>query len=195
MSRLLCQLSYAALGWSGAAPTVPSPLSESNRRHQPYHGCALPTELRGRAGRLRPRPHHITRLTVRRSQAACPLKGNAKCSDNTSMRYQRLILEASSAAETLTFNPRLTVIAGLGREQREGVISELLGVMAGVRRDTRLDLLDDAGRHLSVRRAATPDRDKVLNTDDAHEVSLEFLNGGNLDLLHGLGLNLERARR
>ena len=24
-----------------------SPLSESNRRHQPYHGCALPTELRG----------------------------------------------------------------------------------------------------------------------------------------------------
>jgi len=111
------------------------------------------------------------------------------------MRYQRLILEASSAAETLTFHPRLTVIAGLSREQREGMISELLGVMAGVRRDTRLDLLDDAGRHLSVRRAATPDRDKVLNTDDAHEVSLEFLNGGNLDLLHGLGLNLERARR
>jgi len=24
---------------------VPSPLSESNWRHQPYHGCALPTEL------------------------------------------------------------------------------------------------------------------------------------------------------
>ncbi len=33
------QLSYAA---------TRSPLSESNRRHQPYHGCALPTELRGR---------------------------------------------------------------------------------------------------------------------------------------------------
>jgi L-amino acid N-acyltransferase YncA len=28
-------------GWS-------SPLWESNPRHQPYHGCALPTELRGR---------------------------------------------------------------------------------------------------------------------------------------------------
>src|SRR5688500_19237113 len=24
-----------------------SPLWESNPRHQPYHGCALPTELRG----------------------------------------------------------------------------------------------------------------------------------------------------
>ena len=30
-------------GWS-------SPLWESNPRHQPYHGCALPTELRGRFG-------------------------------------------------------------------------------------------------------------------------------------------------
>ena len=44
MSRVLCQLSYAAL----RSPASASPLSESNRRHQPYHGCALPTELRGR---------------------------------------------------------------------------------------------------------------------------------------------------
>src|SRR5829696_4905809 len=56
MSRLLCHLSYTAAprlkiraqrarinepGWS--------PLTESNRRPSPYHGDALPTELRGRA--------------------------------------------------------------------------------------------------------------------------------------------------
>ncbi len=37
-----------------------SPLSESNRRHQPYHGCALPTELRGqdRAQLTKPGTHH-----------------------------------------------------------------------------------------------------------------------------------------
>src|SRR6476661_3638661 len=34
-----------------------SPLWESNPRHQPYHGCALPTELRGRARQSR-RPGH-----------------------------------------------------------------------------------------------------------------------------------------
>ena len=31
-----------------ATAAVASPLWESNPRHQPYHGCALPTELRGR---------------------------------------------------------------------------------------------------------------------------------------------------
>ena len=33
MSRVLCQLSYAAL----RLPASASPLSESDRRHQPYH--------------------------------------------------------------------------------------------------------------------------------------------------------------
>ena len=34
---------------AGLTAQSPSPLSESNRRHQPYHGCALPTELRGQS--------------------------------------------------------------------------------------------------------------------------------------------------
>jgi hypothetical protein len=52
MSRLLYHLSYPAVGTRQAAlRTVvdcPSPLTESNRRPSPYHGDALPTELRGR---------------------------------------------------------------------------------------------------------------------------------------------------
>ena len=37
------------MGWYGTAQARrASPLWESNPRHQPYHGCALPTELRGR---------------------------------------------------------------------------------------------------------------------------------------------------
>jgi hypothetical protein len=111
------------------------------------------------------------------------------------MRFQQLVLEAGSSEVTLAFHPRLTVIGGLGRNEREGVISELLGVMAGVRENTRLDLVDDAGRRLSVRRASAHDRDKVLNLENAHEISLEYLNGGRIDLLHALGLDLERARR
>jgi hypothetical protein len=111
------------------------------------------------------------------------------------MRFQQLVLQAGSSEVTLAFHPRLTVIGGLGREEREGVISELLGVMAGVRENTRLDLVDDAGRRLSVRRASAHDRDKVLNLENAHEISLEYLNGGRIDLLHALGLDLDRARR
>ena len=34
---------------ASGATGLASPLWESNPRHQPYHGCALPTELRGRA--------------------------------------------------------------------------------------------------------------------------------------------------
>ena len=46
------------------------------------------------------------------------------------MRYQRLILEAGSNAVTVRFHPRLTVIAGVGRAAREGLVGELLGVPA-----------------------------------------------------------------
>src|SRR5262249_20502285 len=49
MSRLLCRLSYSAVtGRVGQQ----SPLRESNPRPSPYHGDALPTELRGRSQRL-----------------------------------------------------------------------------------------------------------------------------------------------
>ena len=62
-----------------------SPLSESNRRHQPYHGCALPTELRGpgcctsleapvpaAADRARPETGAIHRSAARRGDASRP---------------------------------------------------------------------------------------------------------------------------
>jgi hypothetical protein len=111
------------------------------------------------------------------------------------MRFQQLVLEEGAAEVALSFHPRLTVIAGLGGQERDGIIDELLGIMAGVGRNSRLDLVDDAGRHLAVRRADAPERDKVLNNDTAHEVSLEFLNAGRIDLLHALGLNLAQARR
>jgi hypothetical protein len=111
------------------------------------------------------------------------------------MRFQQLVSESGASEVTFSFHPRLTVICGQGREAREGVMGELLGVMAGVRANTRLDLVDDAGRRLSVRRADAHERDKVLNLDNAHEISLEYLNGGRIDLLHALDLDLDRARR
>src|SRR5947208_405159 len=57
MPRSCCQMSRSE-----------SPLWESNPRHQPYHGCALPTELRGRAGRqvaVRPGDDRPPRISCR----------------------------------------------------------------------------------------------------------------------------------
>src|SRR5450755_964731 len=51
MSRLLCQAELLRLTCpTRLVPALsgPSPLTDSNRRPPPYHGGALPTELRGR---------------------------------------------------------------------------------------------------------------------------------------------------
>lgn len=49
------------------------------------------------------------------------------------MRYQRLILEAGPNAVTVRFHPRLTVVAGVGRLERESLVGELLGSLGGGR--------------------------------------------------------------
>jgi hypothetical protein len=97
---------------------------------------------------------------------------------------------ARPTAVTLTFHPELTVIAGLQAEEREGLIGELLGGRAGFRRDSRIDVVDDAGRQLSVRRGQTADRDSVVEVGTARPVSDEFRHLTRLDLLQPLGLDL-----
>src|SRR5205085_11845455 len=55
-----------------------SPLTESNRRPSPYHGDALPTELRGREGRSRNRartPDELYRTPEAISKSGRPLAG------------------------------------------------------------------------------------------------------------------------
>src|ERR1043165_8224227 len=47
MSRLLYHLSYTAKCRPQAGVEFQSPFTESNRRPSPYHGDALPTELKG----------------------------------------------------------------------------------------------------------------------------------------------------
>ena len=54
------------------------------------------------------------------------------------MRYQRLLLEYGSLAFTLSLHQRLTVISGVGPQEREGLVGELLGAMTGTRRGIRL---------------------------------------------------------
>jgi hypothetical protein len=112
------------------------------------------------------------------------------------VRYQRLILEAGSNAVTVRFHPRLTVIAGVGRIERESLAAELVGSLAGGRGGAHLEILDDEGRRLAVIRPEGADHDRVLETDTGRDVTAEFTGaGGIIDLLGHYGLTRDVVRR
>jgi hypothetical protein len=111
------------------------------------------------------------------------------------VRYQRLILEAGPNAVTVRFHPRLTVIAGVGQPERESLIGELLGALAGARGGAHLEVIDDQGRRLAVMRPEAGD-DRVMESETGRDVSAEFERpDSRIDLLAHFGLTLESARR
>jgi hypothetical protein len=115
--------------------------------------------------------------------------------DTADVRYQRLILEAGPNAVTVRFHPRLTVVAGVGRLERESLVGELLGSLGGGRGGAHLELTEDSGRRLAVMRPESG-RDRVIEIETGQDVSAEFENEqGVVDLLEHLGLNVDAARR
>ena len=111
------------------------------------------------------------------------------------MRYQRLILESGGNAVTLRFHDRLTVIAGLGPQEREGLLGEIIGGLSGSRQGTHLEILDDSGRRLAVLR--NPGRDhRVVDLETGAEVTGEFARpDGHVDVLGWLGFTHDSFRR
>jgi len=111
------------------------------------------------------------------------------------VRYQRLILEAGSNAVTVRFHPRLTVIAGVGRPERDLLVAELVGSLAGGRPGAHLELVDDGGRRLALIRPANGGADRVLEVDTGDDVTHEFLGRrGVPDLLARMDLTTSEAR-
>ena len=66
------------------------------------------------------------------------------------MHYERLVIEAGENTFTLSLHPKLTVIAGVGRLEREGLVSELVGALSSSRAGVHLEMVEDSGRHLAV---------------------------------------------
>jgi hypothetical protein len=111
------------------------------------------------------------------------------------VRYQRLILEAGDNAVTVRFHPKLTVVAGVGRQERELLVTELLGSLSGSRPGAHLELVDDAGRRLALIRPGNGAH-RVLEVDSGEDVTEEFAGREGLpDLLAGMGLTTREARR
>jgi ABC-type Fe3+/spermidine/putrescine transport system ATPase subunit len=111
------------------------------------------------------------------------------------MRLERLVIEAGNDSFTLDLHPRLTVVADMGRAERESLIGEIIGALGGSRSGVHAELEERSGRHLAVFRPSTG-RHRVIDVDRARDVTASLCDDeGQCDLLEHLGLTAATARR
>lgn len=110
------------------------------------------------------------------------------------MQYTRLVIEEGATTFSLSFHPRLTVVAGVGAGARKGLSAELIGALGSTRTGVNLELVDDRGRRLAVLRPAGSGH-RVIDLTSGTDVSEEFRGGdGRLDLLGRYGLEVNGAK-
>ena len=110
------------------------------------------------------------------------------------MQYSRLVIEDGATTFSLSFHPRLTVVAGVEPAARKGLASELIGGLSSTRTGVNLEVTDDRGRRLAVLRPATGGH-RVIDVASGTDVSEEFRGSdGRLDLLGRWGLDSRAAR-
>ena len=111
------------------------------------------------------------------------------------MRVERLVIEAGENTLTLDLHPRLTVLAGMGPVERQSLVGELIGALAGTRPGLHLEVEDRRGRHLAVFRP-TAGRHRIVDIERARDVTAEFTDAdGGCNLLSKLGVDSRDARR
>ena len=111
------------------------------------------------------------------------------------MRVERLVIEAGDNTFTLDLHPRLTVVAGMGRVERESLVGEVIGALGGSRAGVHVELEERSGRHLAVFRPPSG-RHRVIDVDRARDVTAELSgDDDSCDLLRHLGLDSTAARR
>lgn len=112
------------------------------------------------------------------------------------MRYERLVIDGGGAGSfALDFHPRVTVIAGVGRVERDGLVAELVGVLGSSRPGGHLEVEDERGRHLAVFRPHGA-RHRVVDIDAGVDVSASYRRSdGEIDLLAREGLDQLTAKR
>jgi ABC-type multidrug transport system fused ATPase/permease subunit len=111
------------------------------------------------------------------------------------MRFDRLVIEADENTFSLEFHPRLTVIGGVGRLEREGLITELVGSLSSSRAGVHAEIVADNGNRFAVFRPFGA-RARVIDVEAAADVSSRFADDdGNIDLLSVAGLDTRSAKR
>jgi hypothetical protein len=123
------------------------------------------------------------------------LKAQTRGADDREVRVDRLAIDGGDGATfTLDLHPRLTVVAGIGRAERDSLLAELVGALGGARPGVHVEVEDRDGRHLAAFRPSQG-RARVVDVDAACDVSHEMQGpDGRPDLLARLGLDVAAAR-
>jgi hypothetical protein len=109
------------------------------------------------------------------------------------VRLDRLVIETGRDAFRLDFHPRLTVIAGAGALEREGLVQELVSAMGPGRPGVHLEVTTDAGDHYAVYRPSKG-RARVVDVEHAVDVTHRFTDrAGRVNLLGRTGLSARDA--
>jgi hypothetical protein len=110
------------------------------------------------------------------------------------VHFERLVIEAGTDTFSLELHRQMTVIAGVGRPEREGLITELIGGLGRGRSGVHLEIASDAGTRYAIFRPAGA-RHRVVDIDAATDVTAEFTTGDGLDVLDRAGLGQDASRR
>jgi hypothetical protein len=123
------------------------------------------------------------------------LKSRPAMVDLRDVHFERLTIESGDATFTLHLDPRMTVIAGVGPAEREGLIAELVGGLSSGRNGVHLEICSDAGAHYAVRRPAGGTH-RVIDLDEDRDVTAAFTSpDGRVNVLERAGLDVRAAKR
>jgi len=122
------------------------------------------------------------------------LKSERSEADPPRVHFERLVIEAGTDTFSLDLHRQMTVIAGVGGTEREGLITELIGGLGQGRSGVHLEIASDAGARYAIFRPAGA-RHRVVDIDAAADVTAEFTSGDRLDVLDRAGLGQDASRR
>jgi hypothetical protein len=111
------------------------------------------------------------------------------------VHFERLAIEAGDTTFTLDFHERLTVIAGVGSLERDGLVNELVGALSTGRSGVHLELASDAGARYAIFRPVGAAH-RVVDIDRAEDVTRTFTDAnGRVNILQRAGLTEQSAKR
>ena len=110
------------------------------------------------------------------------------------VRINRVAVESGDRTFALDLSPKLTVVAGVGRLERDGLVNELIGALNSERAGVHLELANDDGSHLAVFRPHGA-RHRVVDVSRGRDVTPAFDRDGTIDLLGPLGLDPPTSKR
>ncbi len=110
------------------------------------------------------------------------------------MHFERLVIEAGQRTFSLDLHARVTVVAGVGRLERDGLLNELVTALGAGRAGVHLELGSDAGtRYTIFRPVGGPVQ--VIDVDHTQDVTPAFVGtDGVVNLLERAGLDERSAK-